>query len=133
MVCQLSELPHSISRFIDEVLAGIKNGELKGPFTCDGQFSMLDDYLAVCPDKRDAVVSALKQKNWWQGHGTPSRILTVYPVKLIRNFGMGISLIDAWAVRRRWRDLYVISLVRCPRCHSSAKDLASKADSSARH
>lgn len=43
---------------LDRVLAGFERGELDGPFTCDGQAIILDDYLEIRPERR-AVVDRL--------------------------------------------------------------------------
>jgi len=39
-------------RLWDNILAGMESGELKGPFTTDGQAIILEDYLEVRPERR---------------------------------------------------------------------------------
>ncbi|HMO26844.1 MAG TPA: glycoside hydrolase family 38 C-terminal domain-containing protein, partial [Tepidisphaeraceae bacterium] len=42
-------------RLLDRVMDGIAAGEMDGPFTCDGQAIILDDYLEIRPERRTAI------------------------------------------------------------------------------
>ncbi len=46
---------HRLVHLLDGILDGLLSGELQGPFTCDGQAIILDDYLEVRPERADAV------------------------------------------------------------------------------
>ena len=46
---------------VDDVLAGIATGDLKGPFYSDGQSCLLEDYLEVRPERSEEVKKRVKE------------------------------------------------------------------------
>jgi alpha-mannosidase len=52
---------HRLVRLLDRTLADVDSGKLKGPFTCDGQAVILEDYLEVRPHRR-AAIEAMARK-----------------------------------------------------------------------
>ncbi len=58
---------HEVGRFrqrlialVDELLADVGPGGAPTPFLLDGQAVVLEDYLAVRPERREALVAALR-------------------------------------------------------------------------
>ncbi len=47
-------------QLLDRVLEGYRTGELKGPFTMDGQAILIEDYLEIRPERRDEVLGLLR-------------------------------------------------------------------------
>ena len=46
---------YRLVQLMDHVLDSLDSGTLKGPFTTDGQIVVLEDYLAIRPERRAAV------------------------------------------------------------------------------
>ena len=46
---------YQLVELLDSVIAGFESGELVGPFTLDGQSILLEDYLEVRPERKNAV------------------------------------------------------------------------------
>jgi len=46
---------YQLVTLLDKVLDQIESGELKGPFTCDGQTIILEDYLEIRPEREGQV------------------------------------------------------------------------------
>lgn len=46
---------------LDKILDRIKSGDLKGPFTCDGQAIVLEDYLEIRPERTEQVKRYLRE------------------------------------------------------------------------
>lgn len=53
---------YELIELIDRVLDAIAADELRGPFYCDGQSIVLEDYLEVRPERREELVAALKSR-----------------------------------------------------------------------
>lgn len=47
-------------RLLDRVLDSIADGSLRGPFTTDGQWIILEDYLEIRPERRQEVEDAVR-------------------------------------------------------------------------
>lgn len=46
---------HRLVQLLDNILAGLEDGRLQGPFQTDGQAIILEDYLEIRPDRRDQL------------------------------------------------------------------------------
>ena len=46
---------YRLVQLLDRVIDGLLDGRLRGPFTCDGQAIILEDYLEVRPERRATV------------------------------------------------------------------------------
>ena len=46
---------HRLVRLLDNVLAGLEDGRLQGPFQTDGQAIILEDYLEIRPERRAQI------------------------------------------------------------------------------
>ncbi len=46
---------YRLVRLLDRIIAGWERDELRGPFQCDGQAIILEDYLEVRPERRSQV------------------------------------------------------------------------------
>lgn len=46
---------HALVALLDGVIAALEDGRLAGPFTCDGQAILLEDYLEARPERRGRV------------------------------------------------------------------------------
>lgn len=51
---------HRLVRLMDRTLAALESGELRGPFTIDGQSIPLEDYLEIRPQHRARVTKLLR-------------------------------------------------------------------------
>lgn len=95
------EWHHTFQRFrlelvdlLDGVLTNLDNGSLPGPFYCDGQAVVLEDYLEARPDKRDEVVRLLNNKQLVAGpwYTLPDEMI-VSGESIIRNLRLGRELV----------------------------------------
>jgi alpha-mannosidase/mannosylglycerate hydrolase len=53
---------HRLVKLLDRVIDGLRDGRLDGPFTCDGQAIILDDYLEIRPEYRELVRQLVKER-----------------------------------------------------------------------
>jgi alpha-mannosidase/mannosylglycerate hydrolase len=79
---------------LDHVLDGLLDGRLQGPFYCDGQAIVLDDYLEVRPERRAQVQQLLRERRLVAGPWfvMPDAFL-VSGESLIRNLRLGRQLV----------------------------------------
>ncbi|MGM0401360.1 MAG: alpha-mannosidase [Chloroflexota bacterium] len=85
---------YRLVQLLDEVIAGLEDGRLKGPFTTDGQTIMLEDYLEVRPEREDLVRQLLREGKLVAGpwYVMPDEFL-VSGESLVRNLRMGRDLV----------------------------------------
>lgn len=81
---------YDLVQLLDRVIAGLKDGRLKGPFVTDGQSIPVDDYLEIRPDRRAQVerlarAGRLKIGPWYS---MPDEF-TVSGEALVRNLLVG--------------------------------------------
>ncbi|MGI6374631.1 MAG: glycoside hydrolase family 38 C-terminal domain-containing protein [Anaerolineae bacterium] len=88
---------HRLVRLLDGVLAGLASGELQGPFTCDGQAIVLEDYVEVRPERaeevRELVASGQLRVGPW--YVLPDEFL-VSGEALVRNLRLGREMARRW-------------------------------------
>lgn len=48
---------HRLVKLLDQILAGLADGRLQGPFTTDGQAIIIEDYLEVRPERREEIAA----------------------------------------------------------------------------
>lgn len=87
---------HKLVRLLDFVLDALEDGRLPGPFTCDGQSIILDDYLEIRPEARGRVDALLRQGKLVAGPWLvlPDEFL-VAGESLVRNLRMGRERVRA--------------------------------------
>ena len=83
-------LRFDLVRLLDEVLDGFAEGRLHTPFVTDGQSSIIDDYLAIRPDRRAEVEALARSGRFDVGpwHTMPDEFL-VSGESLVRNLELG--------------------------------------------
>ncbi len=95
------EWHHTFQRFrlelvdlFDGVIASLQDGSLPGPFYCDGQAIVLEDYLEARPDKREEVIRLLENGRLVAGpwYTLPDEMI-VSGESLIRNLRIGRELV----------------------------------------
>lgn len=81
---------HKLVVMMDGILRDLGDGTLEGPFTCDGQVILLDDYLEIRPEKEDEVRECLRRGRLVAGpwYVLPDEFL-VSGESLIRNLELG--------------------------------------------
>jgi len=81
---------YRLVRLLDRVIAGLQDGRLRGPFQCDGQAIILEDYLEVRPERRAEVVALAREGKFAIGpwYVLPDEFL-VSGESLIRNLRLG--------------------------------------------
>ncbi len=81
---------YRLVQLMDHVLDSLDSGTLKGPFTTDGQIVVLEDYLAIRPERRGAVEAYLKSGLIVSGpwYNLPDEFL-VSGESLVRNLRLG--------------------------------------------
>lgn len=84
---------HRLVRLLDRVLADMSKGDLRGPFTLDGQAIVIDDYLEIRPERTDAVRALLRDGKLVAGPWfvLPDEWL-VSGESLVRNLELGRAL-----------------------------------------
>ncbi len=84
---------YRLVQLLDRVIQGLEDGRLLGPFQCDGQAIMLDDYLEVRPEKRDTVERLAREGKLVIGpwYVLPDEFL-VSGESLVRNLRLGRDL-----------------------------------------
>ncbi len=77
---------------LDEVLDGIRSGELKGPFYSDGQVCLLEDYLEINPQRSEEVKGLVKEGRIAAGpwYVLPDEFL-VSAEAMVRNIRLGFE------------------------------------------
>ena len=88
---------YRLVRLLDNALAGLDSGEMRGPFTTDGQAIILEDYLEVRPEceallRQCAADGRLRIGPWYV---LPDEFL-VSGEALVRNLRLGRELARAW-------------------------------------
>ena len=83
-------------KLLDKVLDRFQRDYLKGPFTCDGQTVILEDYLEARPERAEDVMDLLREGKIVAGpwYVLPDEFL-VSGESLIRNLRMGIELVES--------------------------------------
>ncbi|NJN17924.1 MAG: glycoside hydrolase [Oscillochloris sp.] len=91
-------LPFQAFRFrlvqlLDQVLDGMADGRLRGPFTSDGQALLIEDYLEVRPERRAEIEQRARAGMLAIGpwYSVPDEFL-VGGESLVRNLRMGIAV-----------------------------------------
>ena len=81
-------------QLFDQVLDGLADGRLAGPFTTDGQAIVLEDYLEIRPERRRQVEQFLREGKVAAGpwYVMPDEFL-VSGESLLRNLRMGRELV----------------------------------------
>lgn len=81
---------HKLVALMDTVLEELDSGTLQGPFTGDGQFILLEDYLEIRPEKESEVRKRIKEGRLEMGpwYVLPDEFL-VSGESLIRNLELG--------------------------------------------
>jgi alpha-mannosidase/mannosylglycerate hydrolase len=81
---------YRLVRLLDRVIAGWERDELRGPFQCDGQAIILEDYLEVRPERRGQVERFAREGKFVIGpwYVLPDEFL-VSGESLIRNLALG--------------------------------------------
>lgn len=80
----------NLVRLLDEVVDALQTGRMTGPFTCDGQVVLLDDYLEIRREKHDEVRELVRSGRLILGpwYVLPDEFL-VSGESLIRNLEFG--------------------------------------------
>jgi alpha-mannosidase/mannosylglycerate hydrolase len=75
---------------LDKILDRLESGDLKGPFTCDGQAIILEDYLEIRPERTEQVKQYLREGKLIAGpwYVLPDEFL-VSGESIIRNIRLG--------------------------------------------
>lgn len=88
---------HKLVRLIDQVLGDLNSGTLGGPFTCDGQAILIEDYLEIRPEReaeiRARIGSGAVVVGPW--YVLPDEFL-VSGESLLRNLRIGRGLVRAF-------------------------------------
>lgn len=84
-------------RMFDDVVDGLLDGDLITPFATDGQTSILEDYLALRPERHDAVLGLVREGKLEVGpwFTLPDEFL-VSGEGLIRNLLLGREIVRQW-------------------------------------
>lgn len=84
---------YQLVELLDAVLAGLDEGRLRGPFTLDGQAIMLEDYLEIRPERREAIARHLTAGGLVAGpwYVLPDELI-VSGEALVRNLRLGREL-----------------------------------------
>ena len=77
---------------LDGVLKDLEEEKLKGPFYCDGQAVIIDDFLEIRPEKKGQILALLKKGKLVAGpwYVSPDEFL-VSGEALVRNLEMGME------------------------------------------
>jgi len=81
---------YRLVELIDKIIEALGNGELSGPFTCDGQSIILEDYLEIRPEREADIRRLLTENKMIAGpwYALPDEFL-VSGESLIRNLRLG--------------------------------------------
>jgi alpha-mannosidase/mannosylglycerate hydrolase len=81
-------------RLLDQVLDGLADGRLAGPFTTDGQAIVLEDYLEIRPERRQQIEQFLGEGKLVSGpwYVMPDEFL-VSGESLLRNLQLGRAVV----------------------------------------
>ena len=84
---------YRLVRLLDRIIAGWERDELRGPFQCDGQAIILEDYLEVRPERRSQVERFAREGKFVIGpwYVLPDEFL-VSGESLVRNIALGRKL-----------------------------------------
>jgi hypothetical protein len=84
---------YRLVRLLDRIIAGWERDELRGPFQCDGQAIILEDYLEVRPERRSLVERFASEGKFVIGpwYVLPDEFL-VSGESLVRNIALGRKL-----------------------------------------
>ena len=85
---------YRLVRMMDQVLDGLADGRLTGPYTTDGQAIVLEDYLEIRPERRGQIEQFLREGRLASGpwYVLPDEFL-VSGESLIRNLRAGRELV----------------------------------------
>lgn len=88
---------HKLVELMDETLEWLGDGTYKGPFTGDGQAILIEDYLEIRPEKREALQAAAREGRIVFGpwYVLPDEFL-VSGESLIRNLRHGREVVRAF-------------------------------------
>lgn len=88
---------HKLVDLFDSVLHQIDAGELQGPFTCDGQSILIEDYLEIRPEQAGRLREEMRKRNLIFGpwYVLPDEFL-VSGESMIRNLRIGRALVREW-------------------------------------
>ncbi len=83
-----------LARLLDQVMAGLESGSLRGPFQTDGQSIVVEDYLEVRPERRGQVEEFVRQGRLVVGpwYTIPDEFI-VSGEALVRNLRLGRRLV----------------------------------------
>ncbi|MHB1293889.1 MAG: glycoside hydrolase family 38 N-terminal domain-containing protein [Anaerolineae bacterium] len=86
----LMDYRYRLVHLLDRVIEGFASGRLKGPFQCDGQAIMLDDYLEVRPERRALIEQLAREGKFVIGpwYVLPDEFL-VSGESIVRNLRLG--------------------------------------------
>ncbi|MHB0856743.1 MAG: glycoside hydrolase family 38 N-terminal domain-containing protein [Anaerolineae bacterium] len=86
----LMDYRYRLVQLLDRVIEGFADGRLKGPFQCDGQAIMLEDYLEVRPERRALVEQLSREGKFVIGpwYVLPDEFL-VSGESIVRNLRLG--------------------------------------------
>ena len=85
---------YQLVHLLDDILEGIEQKKLNGPFYTDGQVCLLEDYLVIRPEKLPTIQKYLKDSNLVSGpwYVLPDEFL-VSGESLIRNLRLGVQTV----------------------------------------
>lgn len=85
---------YRLIQLLDEIISGLQEGRLKGPFQTDGQAIILEDYLEIRPERRVLVEQLVRERKLVVGpwYVMPDEFL-VSGEALIRNLRLGRQLV----------------------------------------
>jgi len=88
---------YRLVQLLDRVLDGVRDGRLRGPFQCDGQAIILEDYLEVRPERRNEVERFAREGKLLIGpwYVLPDEFL-VSGESLVRNLRLGREMARAF-------------------------------------
>ncbi|MGF1529749.1 MAG: glycoside hydrolase family 38 C-terminal domain-containing protein [Puniceicoccaceae bacterium] len=85
---------HLLVKLLDDLLDAFRDGRISGPFTCDGQVILVEDYLEIRPERRAEILQHLKDGRLVLGpwYVLPDEFL-VSGESLVRNLRFGRDLV----------------------------------------
>jgi alpha-mannosidase/mannosylglycerate hydrolase len=81
---------YRLVKLIDQIIDGLTDGRLKGPFQTDGQSIILEDYLEIRPERRARVEQLTRERKFVVGPWfTMPDEFTVSGESIVRNLRLG--------------------------------------------